>query len=197
MARTRSGADTREALVSAAVHTFARQGPDHTPVSDIVKAAGVAQGTFYIYFRTKEQVLEAVVERLAGEVVQGVEALACGRASAVEKLRSLCGTLGRMAAEPDVREVVEIVHSPGGRRIHERMVAQALPRLAGALKRIVEQGVAEGTFHVRSPAAAAWFVLAGLQGSELSGLSLTEMPGTLTVSAELALRALGFAEAQA
>ncbi|MDA8403566.1 MAG: TetR/AcrR family transcriptional regulator [Desulfobacteraceae bacterium] len=47
---------TKAALIEAAIKIFEQKGFQHARVSDIVSAAGVAQGTFYIYFRSKEEI---------------------------------------------------------------------------------------------------------------------------------------------
>lgn len=53
----------RAELAGAAARVFGERGVAGTAVSDIVKAAGVAQGTFYPYFDSKDDVLLAVAER--------------------------------------------------------------------------------------------------------------------------------------
>ena len=60
----------RAELVSAAAAVFARRGVANTAVSDIVKAAGVAQGTFYLYFDSKDAAILAVVEQVLDDVVR-------------------------------------------------------------------------------------------------------------------------------
>ncbi|MEO1173724.1 MAG: helix-turn-helix domain-containing protein, partial [Myxococcota bacterium] len=51
----------RKALIAAAVEVFSARGISNSKVADIVKAAGVAQGTFYVHFRTKGDVVDYVV----------------------------------------------------------------------------------------------------------------------------------------
>ena len=53
----------RNEIIDAAEKLFYSVGYDETSVSDIVKAIGVAQGTFYNYFTSKDAVLEALVQR--------------------------------------------------------------------------------------------------------------------------------------
>lgn len=56
---------TRELLLDAAVRVFARKGADAAAIHEIAAEAGVANGTFYNYFRTREALLEATSLRLA------------------------------------------------------------------------------------------------------------------------------------
>ena len=62
---TKSSGKTREKLVKAAMELFARKGFDKTTVDEIVAKAGVAKGTFYLYFKSKDD----LIKELAFEVM--------------------------------------------------------------------------------------------------------------------------------
>jgi AcrR family transcriptional regulator len=63
--RVRAPDRRRSELLAAARGLFLSQGIETTSVADIAHAAGVAKGTFYIYFRTREQLLDALRAELA------------------------------------------------------------------------------------------------------------------------------------
>ncbi|WP_322030284.1 TetR/AcrR family transcriptional regulator [Paraburkholderia sp. J76] len=75
--RVRTGAVRREAtrrkLLSAAVEVFAQKGPDGVSIDDFLAAAGVARGTFYNYFKTTSELLDAVTAELNDEVILAIE----------------------------------------------------------------------------------------------------------------------------
>src|SRR4051812_47589642 len=58
-------ARTRAALLDAAVRVFARVGAGGAAIHEITAEAGLANGTFYNYFRTREELLDAATELLA------------------------------------------------------------------------------------------------------------------------------------
>lgn len=60
---SKRAAETREAIVSAANDLFYRQGFDATGFADIAEAVGISRGNFYYHFRTKDEILEAVIVR--------------------------------------------------------------------------------------------------------------------------------------
>jgi len=182
----------RAALVSAAAAVFAQRGVANTAVSDIVKAAGVAQGTFYLYFDAKEDAVLAVVARVADAIVESAAARSAAAASPVDKLLALPGVLSDVGAEPEVTALVELMHRPENRVLHDRLAENMTRRLVPLLETVIEQGVADGVFSVDDPRAAAWFVLAGLQSVALAGTAVPEMPAALTKATALALRALGY-----
>lgn len=193
MARALDREARRAEIVSAATAAVAERGIAHTTVSDIVKAAGVAQGTFYLYFKSKDDVVVAVAERIGDVMVDGMErVVAVPDRSAVDKFFALLDQLSDSTSDPDSSELIEIMHREGNHALHDRLAEQLTPRFVSIIERIIDQGLAEGVFTVPDTGAAAWFVLGGLQSAELSGVPLTEMPAALAAATSLALRALGY-----
>ncbi|MCE5200103.1 MAG: TetR/AcrR family transcriptional regulator [Armatimonadota bacterium] len=66
--RERRKQQLRDELVQVALKLFTEQGFDTPSVDDIVAGAGVAKGTFYLYFKTKAEIVQASLEHLAGEL---------------------------------------------------------------------------------------------------------------------------------
>jgi AcrR family transcriptional regulator len=192
MPRTKSRDARRTELVSAAASLFAKRGVANTAVSDIVKAAGVAQGTFYLYFESKDDALLAVVERIGSTMMDEVATRVGAGASAIEKMHILGGVLSSLAAQADALELITLMHLPANRALHDRLAEDVTPRLIPLVEAIIEQGVGEGVFRVSDVRAAAWFVLGGLRSVELAGTATPDMPAALARATEFALRALGY-----
>ena len=199
MPRPRADRTARRAeLASAAAAVFAERGVANTAISDIVKAAGVAQGTFYLYFDSKDDVVLAVVDQIATEMVAAIEtAVSAPGASAVEKFGRLHDVLMSFDEKASAVQLADFLHRPENRPLHDRMAEQFTPALIPLVEGIVAQGVAEGSFDVPDVRAAAWFVLGGLQSAELSGTPVAEMPAAIEAATRLALRALGHKEPSA
>jgi TetR/AcrR family fatty acid metabolism transcriptional regulator len=197
MARLVDKQARRAELVSAAAKVFAECGVAKTTVSDIARAASVAQGTLYLYFDDKDDIVLAVVENIVDQMIDHIEnALPAGSETAVERFLALSDLLGSMNSTAGAAELIEILHHRENRALHDRMADRFMPRLVAIVEAVVKQGVAEGAFAVRDTRAAAWFVLGGLQSVELSGTTVGEMPGALAAATDLALRALGYLESR-
>src|SRR3712207_9186522 len=70
-------ADKREAILRAATKVFASSGYFNSKVADVARVAGVADGTVYLYFKSKEEILRSIFERNTSEAVRaGREELA-------------------------------------------------------------------------------------------------------------------------
>ncbi|MBN2168160.1 MAG: TetR/AcrR family transcriptional regulator [Actinobacteria bacterium] len=146
-------------LVETAQELFFKNGYDATAVSDIVKNAGVAQGTFYWYFKSKEEILDAVAEKFAGVIFKGIEKVAEDEdMPADQKIWAIFG-----AAESSVEKggkIVEEFHSPKFSRYHDRIARHFLKRLIPVLTKVIYEGREQGIFDTPSPEMAAIFILA-------------------------------------
>jgi AcrR family transcriptional regulator len=154
--------------VAAARRLFMERGIAGTAVSDIVRAAGVAQGTFYLYFSSKDDVVDAVMEQIADEMVVSMTAVAeMPTLRAVDKLRRMGWQLFRdLLVE---RDVLDHIHRAEHEQVHDRIVRTSLRRLSPVVAGVIRQGVEEGDFHVTSPEAAAPLALAATMGMDDSG----------------------------
>ena len=160
MARTAKDREARrEELLDAATRLFADQGVADTAVSDIVRAVGVSQGTFYWYFESKEAVVDAVVERVSERIVSGVERIAHESGiDAVEKLLRMRDELLSVVSRD--RELLEFFHREGNEAFHDHVSRESVRRLVPAHESVIEQGVREGVFVLKHSDDAARFISA-------------------------------------
>ncbi len=184
--------ERRAQLVAAATEAFARQGVAATSVADIVRAAGVAQGTFYLYFTSKDDVILAVVEGVAETMLTSLQGrLDTAEMPAKDRLRAFGRLLGDLARDGELSDVTDFIHRAENRTLHDRFAEHLLPRLLPLMEQLVADGVTDGSFRVADPRAAAWFVLGGLQSVELAGTPHAALPEAIDAAIDLALAALG------
>lgn len=193
-ARERKEPQVRRAeLVAAATELFAEHGVADTAVSDIVKAAGVAQGTFYLYFDSKDAIVCAVVEHLIDGMVQRIQSrLGDPAGSALEKLESMAAALLEVSDEPYEIELMAIFHRPDNRAIHDRVAREIVPRLMPYLSAIIRQGVDEGVFISEDPETTSWFILGALQGMEEGFTEVDRTREAIDRLKAFVLRGLGY-----
>lgn len=99
--------ERRRGILAAATRVFARKGYSSTRVADIAREAGVAQGTVYLYFGSREEILVAAFEVFAEEMRAGVREVLEAGESALHRLRSVVRVvLSSMEAEPELSRVV-------------------------------------------------------------------------------------------
>lgn len=122
---TKRGAATRDRLLDAAESLFGQKGFHATSVGDITRAAGVGQGTFYLYFETKEEVFRALVRHLSHELRLAIRRDTAGIADRLEAEEvGLRGFLRFAAAHRDLYRIVfesQFIDPPTFRWYYERI----------------------------------------------------------------------------
>ena len=145
MARNSDGTK-REAILDAAVVEIARHGYYQTTVAVIARRAGVADGTIYLYFRNKEEILFSLFERAMGRFISEGRSQVDQGATATEKLRQIVElhlTLVGQDRDLAIITQVELRHS-----IHfmDTLSRSQVGEYLAILGQVVTQGIAEGSF---------------------------------------------------
>jgi AcrR family transcriptional regulator len=158
----------RDRLLAAAVDVFAAKGYAATRVSDIVREAGVAQGTFYLYFKSKqaifEQLLDTCFSRLLAETLGTYSLRDISRPEdVIEQTQVLWRTiLQQCRADRALVSLALREASAGGPEVVARLEANYLQVIDG-LAAYIEVAVARGLFRPVDPQLAAWAIVGMLE----------------------------------
>lgn len=158
----RDHAETKGSLIEAAGELFARNGYDGTPVQAIIDNVGVSKGTFYHYFSSKEDILDAVVERMTREGFNQMAAsVQDASVSALEKLNRFFAACWRwkLADIDVVIEVARVLYRDENIIIRHKMDKRTVALVSPPLASIIAQGVEEGVFEVADPEETAVLIL--------------------------------------
>lgn len=157
MPRThRPAAQRREEILNAAYTLFTTKGFQPTTMEDILKVVGIAKGTLYYHFPSKEQILKALVLRIVGQVEHQTRKIADSQAPALEKLVAI---MTAMRVEDAEAEIVEQFHAPGNAEFHLLSITAMIEHLTPILADVVTQGVSEGVFSTDRPYDAVELLL--------------------------------------
>ena len=132
--------DKREAILRAATHVFASNGYFNSKVADIASAAGVADGTVYLYFKSKEEILHSIFDRTVDEAIaKAREELALVK-DPREKLRRLAHLhLEGLGADRDLAVVFQ-VELRGSTKFMEEFSAAGFASYLGLIRATIEEG---------------------------------------------------------
>jgi TetR/AcrR family fatty acid metabolism transcriptional regulator len=163
--RERKSGDKRERILAAAVRVFAKSGFFDARVSDVAKAAGVADGTIYLYFTSKEQLLVSLFEDRVDKLLAFMQSDLSKLPNAKEKLRRVIELqLGLLEGERDLAEVITVIVRQSSKLLKE----YATPKFSAyldAIARIVAEGQAAGDFRTDvSPGLVARATFGALDG---------------------------------
>ena len=145
MARKRTS-DKRDRILEAAVKVFARKGYFAARVADIAGQAGVADGTIYLYFRNKEDILVSLFDEIMAEHIEkGRAELASVEGAAARLLVIAQHHLRLLGGNRDVAVVFQVEFRQST-KFMERFTAGWLHDYLAVITEVIEEGQNDGTF---------------------------------------------------
>lgn len=154
--RTGASSDKRAAISRAAVKVFAQRGFFNAQVADVARAAGVAAGTVYLYFRSKDEILTSIFERTTKEGISESRLALEGITDPVERLRCLARLhLQRLGRDRDLAVVFQL-ELRQSTKFMEQLSTSQLRTYLGQLRDAIASGQASGVFATQiNPTLAA------------------------------------------
>ncbi|WP_066021431.1 MULTISPECIES: TetR/AcrR family transcriptional regulator [Clostridium] len=157
--------ERKNELIDTAEELFSTVGYDKTSVSDIVKKVSVAQGTFYYYFKSKEDIFMAIFTRNSEKLLLEMkEKVKEKNINAVEKLMIVIKLYieSKEDSAGSKHKIVETLHNDENTSLHHKIIVEEIVTKRSMLTSIIKQGIAEGIFHTDYPEEAAEFILTEL-----------------------------------
>lgn len=136
-------------IMEAGLAEFATRGFEATRMEDVARRAGVAKGTVFLYFPTKEALFEAALRSRLAPVLEGVEAAVDAYPGPTfDLLRMLVDHVHTGLVATDAGAVMRMILAEGPRfpALLETYHRESIARATALLRRIVERGVARGEF---------------------------------------------------
>jgi TetR/AcrR family transcriptional regulator, fatty acid metabolism regulator protein len=138
--------EKRDAILRAATQVFARRGFFQAQVADVARAAGIAAGTVYLYFRSKDDLLVSIFERTMRETLAEGEATIGEVKDPQERLRRIARLhLERMGRDRDLAVVFQ-VELRQSTKFMERFSATQLREYLGIIRDVIADGQDAGIF---------------------------------------------------
>jgi len=196
--RVTKGHEVRQKeLIAAAEELFREKGCEETSVSDIVRKVGVAQGTFYYYFESKDDILDAVLDHYLQDhmvpAVQGI--LADTTLNPRQKLQRVIDRALRF--QTDEQKIIEFLHADHNRVSHQKYMVKVRDTFVPLLTCVLEQGTAEGLLNVPYPRETVELLLvmfAYLHDSPAIGAGGEDYGRKFRAAEDIAAKALGLEE---
>jgi TetR/AcrR family fatty acid metabolism transcriptional regulator len=176
--------DKPHQIIEAAIRVFARNGYYNSRVSDIAREAGIASGTIYLYFRTKEEILVRLFRDKMAEWVAEVRRQIALEPDAVRKIRRLVALhFSVLEQNPDLAEVVQ-VELRQGHKFFRGASAHEVSAYFELIASVLEEGIAAGQIRKDVPVKIATKTLFGAMDQLATSWVLGKRTYRLTDSAE-------------
>ena len=137
------GEKRKQDLLKTAYEMFSQIGYENTSVDMIIEKAGIAKGTYYYYFASKEQTLEEVIGMILDLETERALEVKNADIPAPQKLMAVIACF-----KPDVSEssMVDALNKPENLVMHERFNEKLLERVVPIISDVAYQGIEEGLF---------------------------------------------------
>ena len=139
----KKGERRKQELLQIAYRMFLQKGYEETSVDEIISQAGIAKGTYYYYFETKEQMLEEVIGMMIGQEMQAAEQILQTDLPVPQKILGIITSLRPAPAESPIEEALM---KPENIIMHGKIQKKLIESVTPLLSEVVEEGIAEGIF---------------------------------------------------
>ncbi|PQZ53295.1 TetR family transcriptional regulator [Bacillus sp. MYb209] len=143
--------ERRNEILETAEKLFVTKGYMKTTINDILKEIGIAKGTFYHYFNSKEEVMDEIIMRIIKVDVAKAKAIVSN--PDIPVLDKLFRVLMEQSPKSgDIKEkMIEQFHQPNNAEMHQKSLVQSIIHLSPVLAEVLKQGIEEGIFSTPYP----------------------------------------------
>lgn len=137
-------------ILDAADQLFGQKGFDGTSTNDILQQVGIARGTLYYHFKSKEDIMDALIERYNDRLFTVAREVAADQRVAVyERITRVILALN--LSGPSDKQIMEHIHKPQNARMHQKIQKAILQGLTPILADLIREGIQQGLFRTPFP----------------------------------------------
>lgn len=142
--------ERKNEIIDVAEVLFYSKGYESCTINDILKEVGIAKGTFYHYFSSKEDILEVVLDRIISQMMERIHSsLSSSSLNHPEKLMQVFLAM-RVDDIVDDQKRSDI-HMPDNALLHQKALSKMIESITPILVQIVEDGIAAKAWECKFP----------------------------------------------
>ncbi len=156
--------ERREEIIKTSLELFLKTGYDNTSVNDIVESLNIAKGTFYYYFKSKEEIFEVSINHYLDEIMNSIISMLKNKNEPPEK-RFEKAINYKFKKATDERQIgVKEIHQIRFREIHNKIVARFNTLIFPAIRDVIIEGCETGIFNVKYPCECSEMIIHTIAG---------------------------------
>ena len=150
--------ERKNEILDVAEELFAEKGYDNASTNDIIGKIGIARGTLYHHFGSKEEILDAIVDRMTREGISQARSIVNDKSLPIVK--RLTGVLGSLQVKGSAgHEVMEQMHKPQNALLHQKMQERLINGVVPLIAQLIKEGNESGIFDTKYPNEAAEMIM--------------------------------------
>ena len=147
----KEAAERRKEILDVAEELFVTKGYDKTSTNDILDRIGIARGTLYYHFKSKEDILNAMIERINTSLIARAQTIASD--ASIPVIDRFVMTIAGLKVDSEIgQEIIDQVHKPQNALMHQKMQKNLIEGIVPVIVRLVEEGKTQGIFNIKYPA---------------------------------------------
>ena len=147
----KEAAERRKEILDVAEELFVTKGYDKTSTNDILDRIGIARGTLYYHFKSKEDILNAMIERINTSLIARAQTIASD--ASIPVIDRFVMTIAGLKVDSEIgQEIIDQVHKPQNALMHQKMQKNLIEGIVPVIVRLVEEGKSQGIFNMNYPA---------------------------------------------
>ncbi|WP_046173549.1 TetR/AcrR family transcriptional regulator [Domibacillus indicus] len=147
---TKKAKERRNEILDAADELFGQKGFDGTTTNDILEKVGVARGTLYYHFKSKEEIMNALIERHTVHLLGAAKEIASDKNIPVNE-RIIRVVMALNISGGNGREIMEHIHKPQNALMHQKIQKVIINEVPPILTEIIREGIEQGLFSTPYP----------------------------------------------
>lgn len=147
---TKDADERKNEILDIAKALFSQKGFDGTSISDILDKTGIARGTLYYHFKSKEEIMDALIEKSTMYMINRAQLVAEDKKiPVIERIIQVAMALN--IEDEDGKEQIKHMHKPQNALMHQKMQKSSLRGITPIMCELVEEGISEGIFTTPFP----------------------------------------------
>ena len=144
--------ERRNEILDVADRLFSQKGFEGTSTNDILEEVGIARGTLYYHFKSKEDIMDALIERYNKQILQAAQMVAQQKEVPIlVRMVQVVQSMKLSQYKSDSEALIKQIHKPQNVLMHQKIQRMIIKSITPILAHLVQEGITQGLFHTSVP----------------------------------------------
>ncbi|WP_111937177.1 TetR/AcrR family transcriptional regulator [Clostridium paraputrificum] len=154
----KNGEERKHEILDIAKELFIEKGYENTSIVNILEKVGIAKGTLYYYFTSKEEILDAIIDRISEKIFYKAQEISKDPSLSVQE--KILGVVMSLNIEDDKeKKLVNNIHNPQNLLMHKKQFDSIIDNVVPILTKVICEGIEKGIFNTDYPLETVEMIL--------------------------------------
>ena len=154
----KNGEERKHEILDIAKELFIEKGYENTSIVNILEKVGIAKGTLYYYFTSKQEILDAIIDRISEKIFYKAQEISKDPSLSVQE--KILGVVMSLNIEDDKeKKIVNNIHNPQNLLMHQKQFDSIIDNVVPILTKVICEGIEKGIFNTDYPLETVEMIL--------------------------------------